>query len=105
MNIIFIDNNIFQKLIWTKITLFLVKRGRQRCRARMIGVVLGAECLYLKDGGPNEGVYHMKVNSISEFGRLVVKMLAKYWDNAQKVSSIQLRSSKVYNFIKIIILE
>ena len=65
--------------------LFLVNRGRQRCRARLIAVILGAEGIYSKESGPNEGVYHVKVSSITSFGRLIVKMLSRYWIKTKKV--------------------
>jgi len=65
--------------------IYLVKRGRQRCRARLVSIILGAEGIYSKESGQNEGVYHLKVSTITSFGRLVVKMLARYWANAKKV--------------------
>lgn len=62
-----------------------MKRGRQRCRARLLSVVLGVEGLYTNDCGANEGVYHLKVSTMSSLGRQLVKLMSMYWQEAEKV--------------------
>ena len=37
------------------------------------------------EGGTNDGLVHLKVSSVSGFGRQVVKLVASYWRKAQKV--------------------
>ena len=40
------------------------------------------------EGGANDGMVHLKVSSVSGFGRQVVKLVAKYWREAQTVRKL-----------------
>ena len=66
--------------------LFLARRGRQRCRARLISIVLGLKCIFSIDGGKNDGHVHLNMKKISDYGRMLVKDVATYWKTAQDVS-------------------
>ena len=48
-------------------------------------MVLGMDTEFTIDGGVNDGMVHLRISSITGFGRQVVKLVAKYWREAQKV--------------------
>ena len=64
----------------------LARRGRQRCRARLISIVLGLKCIFSMDGGKNDGHVHFNMKKVSDYGRMLVKDVARYWKTAQDVS-------------------
>ena len=66
--------------------MFLVRKGRQRCRARLIALVLGMDTEFTIEGGINDGQFHLLVSSISAFGKLIIEAVNKYWEGAKKVS-------------------
>ena len=71
--------------IYGLLMLFLARRGRQRCRARLISIVLGVKCIFSMDGGRNDGHVHFNLQRVSDYGRMLVKDVVAYWKGATEV--------------------
>ena len=53
--------------------------------------MLGIQCIFSIDGGKNDGHVHFNMKKVSEYGKMLVADVARYWKTAQEVIYMFLR--------------